>query len=89
MGSIDIRNGKTIYFCKKNQMHILSTNDTIYQIVSMLKEFPEKKQHTLLYQLKLLKARSLSKKLSSAKPNINATDEEIADMIHEFRKNRK
>jgi hypothetical protein len=55
----------------------------------MLKEFPEKKQHTLLYQLKLMKAKSMAKKLGKTKHTIDVTDDEIANMIHEFRKTRK
>ncbi len=65
---------------------VISQNSTIIDIVGILDTMKETEQTSLLRQLKLAKAKELSKKLNKAKPEITLSDEEIADIVHQHRK---
>ncbi len=66
-----------------------TSNFTISEILTIVEELPTKDQRRILRNLKLMKARKLARKLDSGKkPKQMFTDDEIADMIHEYRKKK-
>ena len=66
-----------------------SPNPTISEIVTIVEELPSKDQRRILRHLKLMKARKLARKLDSGKkPTKTFTDDEIADMVHEYRRKK-
>ncbi len=61
--------------------------NTMNELVSLLEEMPQKTQAELLRQLKLRKALQMARKVDSAKkPRLKMSDQEIADIVHEYRK---
>ncbi|MEO8147488.1 MAG: hypothetical protein ABI723_07615 [Bacteroidia bacterium] len=61
-------------------------NNTVKEILSIIEDMPKKFQSELLRQLKLKKALQLAKKIDSSKGSkIKYSDQEIADMVHNFR----
>ena len=66
-----------------------ASNPTISEIVTIVEELPTKEQRRILRNLKLMKARKLARKLDSGKkPKRMFSDDEIADMILEYRKKK-
>lgn len=64
-------------------------NQTVTEITTLLEELPSKDQQRILRNLKLMKARKLARKLDSGKkPKQVFSDKEIADIIHEYRKDK-
>jgi hypothetical protein len=61
--------------------------NTLTELVGLLEEMPKKSQAEMLRQLKLKKALQLARKIDAAKkPKLKITDQEIADIVHEYRK---
>lgn len=68
----------------------ISGNETIKQILTIVEELPNSVQESLLHQLKMKKALLTAKKIDKAKKGKPVvTDQEIADIIHQYRKARK
>ncbi len=66
-----------------------ASNPTLSEIVTIVEELPSRDQKRILRHLKLLKARKLARKLDSGKkPGRLLTDNEIAGMVHEYRKKK-
>lgn len=66
-----------------------SSNPTVTEIASIVGELPSKEQKRILRNLKLMKAKKIARKLDSGKKLKRIfTDDEIADMIHEYRKKK-
>lgn len=66
---------------------MFQTNNRITEIVSLVEELPKRDQERILRHLKLGKAKKLAAKLDRGKkPAEIFTEQEIADMIHEYRK---
>lgn len=66
---------------------LTNRNDTLSQIVDILEEFPREVQNGILKQMRMKKALLLARKIDSGKkPKRIISDQEIADMIHDFRK---
>lgn len=68
----------------------ISGNETIKQILTIIEELPNSVQESLLHQLKMKKALLTAKKIDKAKKGKSlVSDQEIADIIHQYRKARK
>lgn len=68
----------------------ISGNETIKQILTIVEELPNSVQESLLHQLKMKKALLTAKKIDKAKKGKSViSDQEIADIIHQYRKVRK
>lgn len=68
----------------------ISGNETIKQILTIVEELPNSVQESLLHQLKMKKALLTAKKIDKAKKGKSLiSDQEIADIIHQYRRARK
>lgn len=66
---------------------MFQSNHTVTEIVSLVEELPKKDQERILRHLKLGKAKKLALKLDAGKKATQTfSDQEIADMIHDYRK---
>jgi hypothetical protein len=66
---------------------MFQSKNTISEIVTLVEELPRKDQQRILRHLKLSKAKKLAAKLDRGKkPAQIFSDQEIADMIHDYRK---
>ena len=66
---------------------MFQTKNTLNELVSLLEEMPQKTQAEMLRQLKLRKALQMARKIDTAKkPKLKISDQEIADIVHEYRK---
>ncbi len=71
-------------------LSIAGKNATTIEIVRLIDEFPETFRQQLFYILKMKKTISMAKEIDKQKrPSIKITDEEIADIVHDFRKAKK
>jgi hypothetical protein len=67
-----------------------SGKDTLKEIVGIVEEMPGEVQKKFLRYIKLERARLLGKTISAAqkKVKIKVTDDEIGEMVHEYRKKK-
>ena len=69
---------------------LFTSNNTLSVIVSIIEEMPNKVQESLLHQLKMKKAIAMAKKIDAIKkPKLVFSDNEIAEMVHNFRGGNK
>jgi hypothetical protein len=67
----------------------LILNETLSEILKLIEDMPEKTQSAILRQLKMKKALMLAKKIDAAKkPKIVISEQEIADIFHDYRKTK-
>jgi hypothetical protein len=64
--------------------------DTLREIVGIVEDMPDAVQKRLLRHIKLERAKLLGKDISTAQKKIKAkvSDDEIAEMIHQYRKKK-
>jgi|GEM_PF-3215214 Mg/Co/Ni transporter MgtE len=69
---------------------LFSSNSTLHEIVSLVESLPKKAQAKILRQAKLEQAKITGAKISEAQKKviIKVTDNEISDMVHQFRKKK-
>jgi len=69
---------------------LFSSNSTLHVIVTLVEALPKKAQAKVLRQAKLEQAKISGAKISDAqkKVKIKATDDEIGEMVHQYRKNK-
>jgi len=78
-------------FVKKVIMSLTYTGkDTLREIVGIVEEMPDAVQKRLLRHIKLEKAKLLGKEISKEQKKVKAkvSDDEIAEMIHQYRKKK-
>lgn len=69
---------------------LVSSNQTLGEIVSLIEELPKSTQQSILYQLKMKKALALANKIDkAAKPKFIISDQEIADIVQATRTAKK
>jgi hypothetical protein len=66
------------------------SNATLHEIVTLVETQPKKAQEKVLRQAKLEQAKITGSKISAAqkKAKIKVTDDEIGEMVHQYRKKK-
>jgi hypothetical protein len=69
---------------------LFSSNSTLHEIVTLVEALPKKAQAKVLRQAKLEQAKISGAKISEEQKQvkIKVTDDEIADMVHQYRKRK-
>ena len=69
---------------------LLTTNETLNEIVKIVEDMPKEFQRKLLHQLKMKRAMIAARKIDAIKkPAMVISDDEIAQMVYDFRRKGK